>query len=49
MGVGDRPDGKTFVTVYAGTDDMNYSAVIDDDYREIDRTGVVPVGKHRGR
>ena len=27
------PDGKTFVTVYAGTDDMNYSAVVDDDYQ----------------
>ena len=40
------PDGKQFVTVYAGTDDMNYSAVVDDDYREIDRSGVVPVGKH---
>jgi len=40
------PDGKTFVTVYAATDDMNYSAVVDDDYREVDRTGVMPVGKH---
>lgn len=40
------PDARTFVTVYAGTDDMNYSAVVDDDYQEIDRTGVMPVGKH---
>lgn len=40
------PDAQTFVTVYAGTDDMNYSAVIDDDYREIERSGVLPVGKH---
>lgn len=40
------PDGRTFVTVYAGTDDMNYSAVVDDDYQEVDRTGVMPVGKH---
>jgi cytochrome c len=40
------PDAKTFVTVYAGTDDMNYSAVVDDDYQEVDRTGVMPVGKH---
>lgn len=40
------PDGRTFVTVYAGTDDMNYSEVIDDDYREVERSGVMPVGKH---
>ena len=40
------PDGKTFVTVYSGTDDMNYSAVVDDDYREIEQGGVVAVGKH---
>ncbi|HJZ93101.1 MAG TPA: hypothetical protein VKE40_19650 [Gemmataceae bacterium] len=40
------PDGKTFVTVYAATNDLNYSAVIDDDYREVDRTGVMPAGKH---
>src|SRR5205085_5468468 len=40
------PDAKTFVTVYAGTDDMNYSAVVDDDYQEVDRTGVMSVGKH---
>jgi YVTN family beta-propeller protein len=29
------PDGKRLYTVYAGTDDMNVSTVIDDDYREI--------------
>jgi YVTN family beta-propeller protein len=40
------PDARTFVTVYAGTDDMNYSEVVDDDYRELERTGVMPVGKH---
>ncbi|HEX3148352.1 MAG TPA: hypothetical protein VHR66_09735 [Gemmataceae bacterium] len=40
------PDARTFVTIYAGTNDMNYSAVVDDDYQEVDRTGVVPVGKH---
>jgi DNA-binding beta-propeller fold protein YncE len=39
-------DGKTFVTIYAGTDDMNYSTVVDDDYREIEQSGVVNVGKH---
>jgi len=40
------PDAKTFVTVYAGTNDMNYSTVIDDDYREIEQGGVLTVGKH---
>jgi YVTN family beta-propeller protein len=40
------PDGKAFVTVYAATNDMNYSTVIDDDYREVEREGVLPVGKH---
>jgi YVTN family beta-propeller protein len=40
------PDAKTFVTLYAGTDDMNYSEVVDDDYRELERTGVMSVGKH---
>jgi YVTN family beta-propeller protein len=40
------PDGKTFITVYAGTDDMNFSAVIDDDYREIEQAGVLSAGKH---
>jgi YVTN family beta-propeller protein len=40
------PDGRTFITIYSGTDDMNYSEVVDDDYREVERTGVIPVGKH---
>jgi YVTN family beta-propeller protein len=40
------PDNRRLFTIYAGTDDMNYSEVIDDDYQELDRTGVVPVGKH---
>lgn len=40
------PDGKVFVTVYAGTNDMNFSSVVDDDYREIEQVGVMPVGKH---
>jgi YVTN family beta-propeller protein len=40
------PDGKSFVTVYAGTDDMNYSTTVDDDYSEIKRGGVISVGKH---
>jgi YVTN family beta-propeller protein len=33
------PDGKRLYTIYAGTDDMNVSTVIDDDYREISRYG----------
>ena len=28
------PDGKRLYTIYAGTNDMNVSEVIDDDYRE---------------
>lgn len=41
------PDGKRLYSVYAGTDDMNVSAVIDDDYREIEAVGrLVPTGKH---
>jgi YVTN family beta-propeller protein len=33
------PDGKRLYTVYAGTNDMNVSDVIDDDYKEIQRVG----------
>jgi YVTN family beta-propeller protein len=33
------PDGKRIYTIYAGTNDMNISAVVDDDYQEIDRIG----------
>lgn len=33
------PDGKRIYTVYAATDDMNVSAVVDDDYQEIERIG----------
>jgi YVTN family beta-propeller protein len=33
------PDGKLLYTIYAGTDDMNVSTVIDDDYREIEASG----------
>jgi YVTN family beta-propeller protein len=33
------PDGKRLYTIYAGTDDMNVSTVIDDDYKEIERYG----------
>jgi YVTN family beta-propeller protein len=31
------PDGKLLYTIYAGTNDMNVSRVVDDDYREAER------------
>jgi hypothetical protein len=34
------PDCKRLYTIYAGTDDMNVSTVVDDDYREIERYGM---------
>ena len=41
------PDGKRIYTVYAGTNDMNVSDVIDDDYKEIERVGrAVRVGQN---
>ena len=41
------PDGKRLYTVYAGTDDMNVSQVLDDDYKEIAPLGLpVQVGKN---
>ena len=41
------PDGTKLYTIYAGTDDMNVSKTLDDDYEEIDRIGrAVTVGKH---
>ena len=33
------PDGKRLYTIYAGTNDMNVSEVVDDDYKEIKRVG----------
>jgi hypothetical protein len=33
------PDGKRLYTIYAGTNDMNISTVVDDDYKEIERQG----------
>jgi YVTN family beta-propeller protein len=33
------PDGKRLYTLYAGTNDMNVSRVIDDDYKEIEPIG----------
>jgi YVTN family beta-propeller protein len=41
------PDGKRIYTIYAGTDDMNMSKVVDDDYKEIERNGYpVRLGKN---
>jgi YVTN family beta-propeller protein len=41
------PDGKRLYTIYAGTNDMNVSDVVDDDYKEIDRFGsAVRVGQN---
>lgn len=41
------PDGKRLYTIYAGTDDMNTSNVVDDDYKEFERSGLaVTVGKN---
>lgn len=41
------PDGTRLYTIYAGTNDMNISRVVDDDYQEIDRLGrAVNVGKN---
>lgn len=37
------PDGRRYYTLYAGTNDMNVSDVIDDDYKEIERVGGSPV------
>jgi len=41
------PDGSRLYTIYAGTNDMNMSRVIDDDYQEIERIGrAMPVGQN---
>ena len=34
------PDGRRFYVIYAGTDDINYCNVIDDDYKEIVGVGL---------
>jgi YVTN family beta-propeller protein len=40
-------DGKRIYTIYAGTNDMNVSEVVDDDYQEIRRVGsAIPVGQN---
>jgi YVTN family beta-propeller protein len=41
------PDGKRLYTIYAGTNDMNVSQVVDDDYKEIKRIGfAVRIGQN---
>ncbi len=40
------PDGKRFYIVYAGTNDMNYCTVVDDDYLEVERQGVARTGRN---
>jgi YVTN family beta-propeller protein len=41
------PDGTRLYTIYAGTNDMNVSRVIDDDYTEVERIGrAVIVGQN---
>jgi YVTN family beta-propeller protein len=41
------PDGKRLYTIYAGTNDMNVSNVIDDDYMEVERVGrAIPTGQY---
>jgi YVTN family beta-propeller protein len=41
------PDGKRLYTIYAGTNDMNVSDVIDDDYKEVERVGrAVRIGQN---
>jgi len=41
------PDGKLAYTIYAGTNDMNVSDVVDDDYHEITRKGsAIKIGQH---
>ncbi len=41
------PDGKRLYTIYAGTNDMNVAAVVDDDYKEIKRIGfAVRIGQN---
>ena len=43
------PDGKFLYLIYAGTNDMNFLAVVDDDYKEVERVdgrGLTPVGQN---
>jgi YVTN family beta-propeller protein len=41
------PDGKKLYTIYSGTNDMNVSKLVDDDFNEFERIGqAVQIGKH---
>jgi YVTN family beta-propeller protein len=41
------PDGTHIYTIYAGTNDMNVSRVVDDDYQEVERIGfAMPTGQN---
>jgi YVTN family beta-propeller protein len=40
------PDGKRLYTIYAGTNDMNVSELLNDDYREIENCGKYRVGQN---
>jgi YVTN family beta-propeller protein len=40
------PDGKRLYTVYAGSNDMNLSEVLDDNYREVERLRKVRLGQN---
>lgn len=40
------PDGKRFYVIYAGTNDMNYCKVVDDDYKEIENLGIGRTGQN---
>jgi hypothetical protein len=41
------PDGSKIYTLYAGSEEMNVSKVLDDDYEELDRIGrVIKLGKN---
>jgi YVTN family beta-propeller protein len=39
-------DGKRIYTIYSGTNDMNVSDVLDDNYREFERVSVVQLGRN---
>jgi hypothetical protein len=39
-------DGKRIYSIYSGTNDMNASNFLDDNYRELDRVGVVQLGRN---
>jgi YVTN family beta-propeller protein len=40
------PDGKRLYTIYAGTNDMNVSNTVDDDFKEVENTGKFRLGQN---